>query len=177
MGSRHRPFFRVVVSDSRRTPTAASVEEVGFYDPRQEPSVIAIDADRVAYWNERGAQISDAVKKLIRQSSRAPAPAAVAPEPAAEAVIEAEVTEAAEATDAAAVTEAADAAASDSSDMSDVSDETALAPEATEAAAPEATGAAAPEATEAAAPEATGAAAPEATEAAAPETTEEPPAT
>jgi small subunit ribosomal protein S16 len=164
MGSRHRPFFRVVVSDSRRTPTAASVEEVGFYDPRQEPSVIAIDADRVAYWNERGAQISDAVKKLIRQSSRAPAPAAVAPEPAAEAVIEAEVTEAAEATDAAAVTEAADAAdaaASDSSDMSDVSDETALAPEATEAAAPEATGAAAPEATEAAAPE----------------TTEEPPAT
>ena len=142
MGSRHRPFFRVVVSDSRRTPTAASVEEVGFYDPRQEPSVIAIDADRVAYWNERGAQISDAVKKLIRQSSRAPAPAAVAPEPAAEAVIEAEVTEAAEATDAAAVTEAAeaaDAAASDSSDMSDVSDETALAPEATEAAAPETT--------------------------------------
>jgi len=151
MGSRHRPFFRVVVSDSRRTPTAASVEEVGFYDPRQEPSVIAIDADRVAYWNERGAQISDAVKKLIRQSSRAPAPAAVAPEPAAEAVIEAEVTEAAEATDAAAVTEAAeaaDAAASDSSDMSDVSDETALAPEATEAAAPEATEAAAPETTE-----------------------------
>ena len=40
MGSRHRPFYRVVVSDSRKVPTSAVIEEVGHYDPCKDPAVI-----------------------------------------------------------------------------------------------------------------------------------------
>ena len=47
MGSRHRPFYRVVVSDSRRTPTASALEEVGYYDPRKKPAALSLDLDRV----------------------------------------------------------------------------------------------------------------------------------
>lgn len=88
MGSRHRPFYRVVVSDSRRAPTASALEEVGYYNPRQESSAIAIDADRIAYWQSRGAQVSDAVAKLLKQSSRSAG--AEAPETEAEAAPAAE---------------------------------------------------------------------------------------
>ncbi len=63
MGSRHRPFYRVVVSDSRRTPTASAVDEIGYYDPRKKPAVVTIRRERVDYWLNRGAQPSSTVKR------------------------------------------------------------------------------------------------------------------
>lgn len=65
MGTRNRPFYRVVVSDSRRVPTASAVEEVGWYDPRQSPAKVQIDRDRVQHWVGQGAQLSETVKSLL----------------------------------------------------------------------------------------------------------------
>lgn len=67
MGSTHRPFFRVVVSDSRRTPFSSAVEEVGYYDPRQKPPKIELKSDRVDYWVSKGARPSSTVRRLLKQ--------------------------------------------------------------------------------------------------------------
>lgn len=69
MGSTHRPFYRVVVSDSRQTPTASALDEVGIYDPRSEPETIKIDGERVEHWVQRGAQMSPTVQKLLRRQA------------------------------------------------------------------------------------------------------------
>ena len=66
MGNRNRPFYRVVVSDSRKAPTASAVEEVGHYNPISDPPQVRIDADRVNYWMGVGAQPSRTVLKLLR---------------------------------------------------------------------------------------------------------------
>lgn len=67
MGARNRAFFRVVVSDSRNTPKASPVEEIGHYDPIQEPPVLQIDRSRVDYWVGQGAKLSNTVKTLLRR--------------------------------------------------------------------------------------------------------------
>lgn len=66
MGKRHRPFYRVVVSDSRDVPTAPAVEELGHYDPVQNPPEIRIDVDRIHHWVGQGAQMSATIKKLVK---------------------------------------------------------------------------------------------------------------
>jgi small subunit ribosomal protein S16 len=68
MGSNRRPVFRVVVSDGRRTPTAAVLEEVGFYNPRSTPVDLRIDRERVQYWLGRGAQMSETVQTLLKKT-------------------------------------------------------------------------------------------------------------
>ena len=73
MGSTHRPFYRVVVSDSRKFPTASAIDELGLYDPRAEPETIKIDAERVQHWVSKGAQMSPTVRKLLKRQT---APAA-----------------------------------------------------------------------------------------------------
>lgn len=69
MGSNRRPLYRVVVSDSRRTPTSAIIEEIGFYNPRSEPAEVRIDRERVQYWTAQGAQLSETVASLLRRVS------------------------------------------------------------------------------------------------------------
>ena len=64
MGSRNHPFYRVVVSDTRSTPTAAALEEIGYYDPRKQPEIVQIDKERYDHWVERGAQVSPTVRTL-----------------------------------------------------------------------------------------------------------------
>lgn len=68
MGARNNPFYRVVVSDSRRVPTARAVEEIGYYDPTTNPAVVKVDADRVRHWVEKGAQLSPTVARLVKQA-------------------------------------------------------------------------------------------------------------
>lgn len=80
MGARNAPFYRVVVSDSRRATTASAVEEIGYYDPRREPSAVVIDRERVDYWTARGAQLSETVAKLVERVAAAPAAEAPAAE-------------------------------------------------------------------------------------------------
>ena len=69
MGSRNRPFYRVVVSDSRKTPTASALDEVGYYDPLAEPARINIDAEQVDKWVGKGARITPTVKRLLREQA------------------------------------------------------------------------------------------------------------
>ena len=68
MGSRNRPFYRVVVSDSRKVPTGAALEEVGHYDPLQDPPVVQIKKDRVEHWVSQGARMSSTVENLLRRA-------------------------------------------------------------------------------------------------------------
>ena len=66
-GSKKRPFYHVVVTDSRCGRDGRFIERVGFYNPIavKGEERTRIHRDRVNYWNSHGAQISDAVKKLL----------------------------------------------------------------------------------------------------------------
>jgi small subunit ribosomal protein S16 len=66
-GSKHSPFYRIVVSDSLRTPASATVEQVGSYDPKKTPADFTIDAERVNFWVAQGARMSDTVKSLLKK--------------------------------------------------------------------------------------------------------------
>ena len=68
MGTNKRPVYRVVVSDRKKTPTAAVMEEVGFYSPRSEPVEFRVDRERIDYWVAHGAQLSPTVKSLLKQA-------------------------------------------------------------------------------------------------------------
>lgn len=68
MGARNRAFYRVVVSDSRRAPSASAVEEIGHYDPVQDPAEVNINRERVQFWVDRGAQLSPTVKSLMARA-------------------------------------------------------------------------------------------------------------
>jgi small subunit ribosomal protein S16 len=64
-GSKKRPFFRVVVADSRAARDSSFVEILGHYNPRSRPAVVDVDKARVDYWIQKGAQPSDSVRTLI----------------------------------------------------------------------------------------------------------------
>ena len=64
-GSKKRPFFRVVVTDSRAARDSRFVEILGHYNPRTRPALVDVKKDRVDYWISKGAQPSDSVRTLI----------------------------------------------------------------------------------------------------------------
>jgi len=66
MGKIRTPFFRVVVTDSRKARNGLSIEEIGRYVPGQEPSLIEINSERALYWLGVGAQPSEAVAALLK---------------------------------------------------------------------------------------------------------------
>jgi small subunit ribosomal protein S16 len=67
-GAKKNPIYRVVVSDSRKTPTSDYLEQVGFYNPHSEPPEIRIDLDKVEQWRGQGAGVSETVESLIRRA-------------------------------------------------------------------------------------------------------------
>jgi len=69
-GAKKKPIYRVVVSDSRKTPKADYLEQVGFYDPHQDPPEIRIDLEKVTEWQNQGAGVSDTVKSLILKAKK-----------------------------------------------------------------------------------------------------------
>ena len=64
-GSKKRPYFRVVVADSRAARDSSFVEILGHYNPRAKPALVQVDAGRVQYWLMKGAQPSSSVRTLI----------------------------------------------------------------------------------------------------------------
>ena len=66
MGKKFAPFYRVVVVDGRKKRDGRVIEEIGLYDPMQEPSLIRINSERAQYWLGVGAQPTDAVFKLLK---------------------------------------------------------------------------------------------------------------
>jgi small subunit ribosomal protein S16 len=77
-GSKKRPYFRVVVTDSRAARDSRFVEIVGHYSPRSRPAIVQVDKERVDYWVKRGARMSDSVRTLVARHLTAPPQAAQA---------------------------------------------------------------------------------------------------
>jgi small subunit ribosomal protein S16 len=73
MGSKKRPFFRVVVTDSRIARDSSFVEIVGHYNPRTKPAKVQIDRERIDHWVSKGAQLSDTVRTLLKRHLTIPA--------------------------------------------------------------------------------------------------------
>ena len=71
-GSKKRPFFRVVVADSRAARDSSFVEILGTYNPRTKPALVTVDKERMEYWIKKGAQPSDSVRTLIARHLTAP---------------------------------------------------------------------------------------------------------
>ncbi|MCC8192562.1 MAG: 30S ribosomal protein S16 [Ruminococcus sp.] len=68
MGAKKAPFYRVVVADSRYPRDGRFIEEIGYYDPTKEPSVISIDGEKAKSWIANGAQPTDTVKSLLKKN-------------------------------------------------------------------------------------------------------------
>ena len=68
-GAKKRPFFNLVVADSRRARDGRFVERIGFYDPKapEGRERLRIDRERLTYWKGKGAQLSDTVARLVKQ--------------------------------------------------------------------------------------------------------------
>ena len=69
-GSKKRPFYHLSVSDSRKPRNGRFIERVGFFNPvaRGQEERLRVDLDRVDYWVSQGAQVSDRVAKLVKES-------------------------------------------------------------------------------------------------------------
>jgi small subunit ribosomal protein S16 len=72
-GSRNKPFYRVVVSESTRHTRSRVTDRIGWYDPKRSPEVIRIDVDRAQGWIRKGAQASPTVRRLIERARAAQA--------------------------------------------------------------------------------------------------------
>ena len=66
IGQKKRPFYRVIVADSRAPRNGRFIEEIGYYDPNQEPSSIKIDAEAAKKWLATGAQPTETVGRLLK---------------------------------------------------------------------------------------------------------------
>ncbi len=67
-GKKKQPTYRVVAADSRSARDGRFIESIGYYDPRQEPSVVSIDNEKALKWLRNGAQPSERVEKLLKIS-------------------------------------------------------------------------------------------------------------
>jgi small subunit ribosomal protein S16 len=70
-GSTKRPYYRVVVADSRAWRDGRFIEVLGHYDPRRNPAVVKIDADRAKHWIGKGARATDTVRSLLKRTTAA----------------------------------------------------------------------------------------------------------
>ena len=69
MGAKKAPFYRVVVADSRFARDGRFIEEIGYYDPTKEPSVLKIDAEKAKQWLDNGAQPTDTVREILKKAA------------------------------------------------------------------------------------------------------------
>ena len=86
-GSKKRPYFRIVVTDSRAARDSSFVEILGHYNPRTRPESLTLDRERVAHWLKLGAQPSDTVRTLIARHLTPVAPEAATAKAAAAAPV------------------------------------------------------------------------------------------
>jgi small subunit ribosomal protein S16 len=86
-GAKNRPFYHVVVTDSRMPRDGRHIERLGFFNPgaKGQEERLRLDQARIDHWRSHGAQPSERVAKLIKEWAKAPAPAAPEAEQTAEA--------------------------------------------------------------------------------------------
>ncbi|ASM36250.1 30S ribosomal protein S16 [Campylobacter sp. RM12327] len=63
-GRKKRPFYRIVVTDSRKRRDSGWIESIGYYNPMVDPEVIKFDSQRLEYWKSVGAKLSDRVARI-----------------------------------------------------------------------------------------------------------------
>jgi small subunit ribosomal protein S16 len=68
LGKKKAPFYRIVVADSRYPSNGRFIEEIGYYDPLKNPSVVKVDVEKAKKWIENGAQPTETVKALLKRS-------------------------------------------------------------------------------------------------------------
>ena len=68
-GAKKRPYYRVVVADSRAPRDGRIIEEVGRYNPMTAPKTINLDLEKIAGWQSKGAQLTDAVAALVKAAN------------------------------------------------------------------------------------------------------------
>lgn len=68
MGAKKAPFYRVVVADSRYPRDGRFIEEIGTYDPCQNPAAVNINVERAQEWIKNGAQPTDTVRDLLKKA-------------------------------------------------------------------------------------------------------------
>ena len=66
MGRKKAPFYRIVVTDSRKRRDSGWIESIGYYNPMVEPEVIKFDAERLQYWKSVGAKLSNRVARITK---------------------------------------------------------------------------------------------------------------
>ena len=79
VGSKKRPFFRIVVVEGRTARDGSVTESLGLYDPRRKPEFFKLDRDRFAHWVSKGAKPSSTLKTLVSRNPAPPAVEAAAP--------------------------------------------------------------------------------------------------
>ena len=68
MGAKKSPFYRIVVADSRNPRDGRFIEEIGYYNPLEEPAVVKVDVEKAQKWIANGAQPTDTVKDLLKRA-------------------------------------------------------------------------------------------------------------
>ena len=68
MGAKKAPFYRIVVADSRFPRDGRSIEELGYYNPMQDPPVLLINGEKAKEWIAKGAQPTDTVRDLLKKN-------------------------------------------------------------------------------------------------------------
>jgi small subunit ribosomal protein S16 len=66
LGTHKRPFYRVIVTDSRSARDGSNIEQIGYYNPLTQPKNVKLDLGRVDYWLSVGAKPSETVERLIK---------------------------------------------------------------------------------------------------------------
>ena len=67
MGQKKAPFYRIVVADSRSPRDGRFIEEIGYYNPMEEPSMVKVDPEKAKKWLQNGAQPTDTVRALLKR--------------------------------------------------------------------------------------------------------------
>lgn len=67
MGAKKAPFYRIVVADGRYPRDGRFIEEIGYFDPTKEPSVVTVDKEKTQKWIANGAQPTDTVKSILKK--------------------------------------------------------------------------------------------------------------
>ena len=68
MGTKKKPFYRLVAADSEAPRDGRFLEILGYYDPMKEPAEVNIQEDKVKYWLDKGAKVSDSVRSLLAKN-------------------------------------------------------------------------------------------------------------
>ncbi|HHX77582.1 MAG TPA: 30S ribosomal protein S16 [Firmicutes bacterium] len=67
MGAKKRPFYRIVVADSRSPRDGRFIEEIGYYNPTTDPTTLNVDTEKAVAWLKKGACPSETVKALFKK--------------------------------------------------------------------------------------------------------------